>query len=99
MTNQQIIAKEAVRNGIFTEEEVTEMMEAGDEIPLHTLQGWRIRKCKVKKGEHGLETRLWKRKNRKMSKEENEEETEEHRDFYMTKAYLFTDDQVEEINE
>jgi len=43
MTNEQIIANVAISEGIYTEEEVNNMIEVGKEIPLHTLQGWNAR--------------------------------------------------------
>lgn len=102
MTNEQIIANVAISEGIYTEEEINEMLEAGKEIPLHTLQGWNERgkiigkRIKIKKGEHGIETRLWRKKNEK-SKEEEEMSGEEvlNKEFYLAKSYLFRYDQVE----
>lgn len=99
MTNQQIIASVAVEKGIYTAQEIEEMCEAGRDIPLHTLQGWHARKYRVKKGEHGIETRLWKKKSGKNATDQDEEESvspADQRNFYLTKAYLFTADQVEE---
>ena len=108
MTNEQIIANVAISEGIFTEEEVEAMIEAGKELPLHTLQGWSARgkrlgngkTYKLKKGEHGIETRLWKKKD-KNYKSEDESSDEEglptNRDFYLAKSFLFRADQVEII--
>ena len=48
---------------VYGEDTVMEMIQNGIEIPLHTLQGWASRgPYKIKKGEHGIETRLWKKK-------------------------------------
>lgn len=91
MTNNQIIMLEmATRN--ITED-------------LHTFQMWKNLGFKVKKGEHGIETRLWKYNPK--NKEKNTEELPENADeetkqkysngFYLAKAYLFTRSQVEKI--
>lgn len=45
-----------------------------------------------KKGEHGLETRLWKK-----TKPKKDSDDESH--FFMCKAYLFKLSQVERIKE
>ena len=64
MNNEQIIYEVAV--GLFGEEAVENMLEEHGEIPLHTMQGWAMRgNYRVKKGEHGIECRLWKKKKNK----------------------------------
>ncbi len=94
MTNEQIIADVAISAGLYTEKEIVELIEAGKEIPLHTFKGWTARgPYKIKAGEHGIETRLWKKKNKK--KDDKGEEVEPKTDFYLAKAYLFSSDQVE----
>ncbi len=102
MTNDQIIADIAVT--IYGEDAVTTMLEHGEDIPLHTIKGWAARgPFRIKKGEHGLETRLWKKRKRKDKdiSSDDEETTEEasNRDFYMVKAFLFRADQVERVAE
>lgn len=93
MTNNQIIMLEmATRN--ITEE-------------LHTFQMWKSLGFKVKKGEHGIETRLWKynpknkEQNKKDMPEDADEETKKkyNNGFYLAKAFLFTKSQVERIEE
>ena len=90
MNNEQIIANIAIESGYLTPERVEELINDGQEIPLHTLQGWAHRGFDIKKGEHGIEARIW-RKRDKNKKEDNEVE---NRDFYLTKAFLFTADQT-----
>lgn len=101
MTNEQIIADIAA--SIYGEDAVLNMIESGEDIPLHTVKGWAARgPFRVKKGEHGLETRLWKKRKKKdVSSDDDEEQSEEttNRDFYMAKAFLFRGDQVEIVNE
>lgn len=101
MTNEQIITDIAMT--IYGEDAVMKMLEDGIEIPLHTLQGWAARgPYKIKKGEHGIETRLWKKRKHKKNDEEaspNEEASEipNNRDFYLCKAFLFRIDQIERV--
>lgn len=91
MTNEKIIADAAVSAGLYTEEEVSEMINSGKEIPLHTLSGWSSRgKYKIKAGEHGIETRLWKKKIVSSGEKGNS-----NKGFYLAKAYLFTESQIE----
>ena len=98
MTNEQIIADIATL--IYGEEAVSAMIENGEDIPLHTVKGWEARgPYRIKKGEHGIETRLWKKRKKKngSSDEEPSEEASLNRDFYMAKAFLFRKDQIELI--
>ncbi len=46
-----------------------------------------------RKGERGIECKLWKKKTSK--KDDEDKETSENEDFYLTKSYLFSKDQVE----
>ncbi len=98
MTNQQIIADIAV--AIYGEDAVRNMIECGEEIPLHTARGWLARGFRVKEGKKGLETRLWKKK-RSSSSVEEKEKTDKDSDegFYLAKAFLFRRDQIEAISE
>lgn len=102
MTNEQIIADIAAT--IYGEDTVMTMLATGEDIPLHTLKGWAARgPFRVKKGEHGLETKLWKKRKRidKDVSEDENETTEEstNKDFYMAKAFLFRADQVELVTD
>ena len=95
MTNEQIIAEIAIQ--IYGEDAVMDMINRGIEIPLHTVQGWAVRgPYKIKKGEHGIETRLWKKKNRKNGENDNSENSLKP-EFCLCKAYLFCAEQVEKI--
>ena len=92
MTNTQII--EGVARSIYGDEVVDNMISSGMEIPLHTVQGWNSRgSYRVKKGEHGIETRLWKKKT---AKDTDDEGTDQG--FYLAKSYLFTSMQVEKAD-
>ena len=97
MNNEQIIANVAIEAGLYTEDQIKNMVESGREIPLHTLSGWSYRGMKVKKDEHGIECRLWKRKKKGEKIDDTEEGTEQDidRSFYLARAYLFTESQVE----
>ena len=91
MTNAEIIMLEmATRN--ITEE-------------LHTFQKWQSLGFKVKKGEHGIETRLWKYNPKRTEQNDVPEDADEETKkkyksgFYLAKAYLFRESQVERIEE
>lgn len=86
MTNEEIIARKAISEGLFTEEEAICMIRNDKDIPLHTSRGWKERGYRVKKGEKGVTCQLWKRKNG-LGEDESE--------FYQTKSFLFRGDQVE----
>ena len=95
MTNEQIIIQ--IAESVFGEDTVISMIENGEDIPLHTLQRWNDKGFRVKKGEHGLETRLWKKRKKKASSDAEEESASEepaNRNFYMARAYLYRGDQV-----
>ena len=92
MTNSQII--EGVARSIYGNEAVDSMISSGTEIPLHTVQGWNARgSYRVKKGEHGVETKLWKKK-----KPKDTDDGDIDQGFYLAKAYLFTINQVEKAD-
>lgn len=84
MKNQEIIAKAAVNTGLLTAEEAERLLRSGEDIPLHTLQGWRLRgDYKVKDGVKPFEVKLWKK--------------QEDGRFYLAKAYLYSEEQVQRI--
>lgn len=84
MKNKEIIANSAVRAGVLTAEQAVDMVERDEDIPFHTLQGWKLRgNYKVKKGEEGTEVKLWRKK-------------EDGSGFYLAKSYLYGKDQVEQ---
>lgn len=94
MTNQQIITD--IAREIYGDEAVENMLEEGKEIPLHTLKGWALRgPYRIKKGEHGIETRLWQRRKGKLVNEESADDAENPADFVLVKSYLFREDQIE----
>ena len=96
MNNEKII--EEIAMTIYGEDTVRQMIERGEEIPLHTVKGWAARgPYRVKKGEHGLETRLWKRRKGRTQEdgEEPKEGEADNKGFYLCKAFLFSAEQVE----
>jgi hypothetical protein len=81
MKNQEIIAKAAVQAGLLPADEAKRMIEAGEDIPMHTLQGWKLRgNYHVKEDAEPLEVKLWKR--------------QEDGRFYLAKAYLYSKEQI-----
>ena len=107
MNNDEIIANVAISKGLLTPDEINDLLEAGKEIPLHTFRGWEAAgkragvTYRIKKGEHGIETKLWKKKMTKKTDSDTEDPaTGDTKDeFYLAKAYLFWKDQVEEAVE
>ncbi len=99
MNNATIIANEAVASGFFTEEQIDELISEGQDIPFHTYSIWKKYFGMVpKKGSHGWECKLWRKKDRKSDvKEDDISEEERKRDFYLTKSFLFHSSQVETI--
>ncbi len=83
MNNEQIIANIAIETGYMTKQEVEELQNNGEEIPLHTVQGWSKRGYNIKPGEHGVETKLWRKR-------------QGNNEFYLTKSFLFRKDQLME---
>ena len=100
MTNTEIIINEALANGLYTEEQIENILASGHMIPLHTFKVWKDNGYIVKKGEHArITTRLWKFTSKAKKSEEADENTEgtENNHYYLAKAFLFTADQVEKI--
>ena len=83
MKNKEIIAHAAVRAGVLTADQGAYMVEQVMEILFHTLQGWKLRGAyNLKKEEKGTEVKLWRKK-------------EDGSGFYLAKAYLYRQDQLE----
>lgn len=81
MKNQEIIANAAVQIGLLSEDEAKRRVQVGEDIPLHTLQGWKLRgNYHVKEDAEPLEVKLWKR--------------QEDGRFYLAKAYLYSKEQM-----
>lgn len=97
MTNEKIIFDIAAT--LWGIDVVQDMIIKGKDIPLHTLQNWSDRGYRVKKGEHGIETRLWKKRKSKDVLEEDADQISNNNNFYLTKAFLFRGDQVIKIDE
>ena len=81
LKNQEIIANAAVRIGLLTAEKAKQMLDAGEDIPLHTVQGWNLRgNYRIKDNAEPVEVKLWKK--------------QEDGKFYLAKAYLYSEDQM-----
>ena len=97
MTNQDLIIATAIENNIYTEDEIKKILQEKNELPFHTIMGWKERspnkyEYRIKKGEHGVPTKLWKKK---VKKDDND--SDKNNNYYLTKAFLFTEKQVELI--
>ncbi len=99
MTNLEIICNEAIINGIYTAEEIEDMLAQGIEPALHTYTGWRARGKVVRHGEKGIETKLWKKRSTKKTGEQDTDDENEqvNESFYLAKAFLFCEAQVDDI--
>lgn len=104
MTNSKIIYNAALNHG-FTEEQLTQLMEAykGD-LPFHTFQEWKSRGYSVKKGEHALFTAdLWKYTTKPskaavaQAEAAGKDAPEENPHYYKKLSHLFSFSQVQPI--
>ena len=97
MTNYEIIRREAIDNGIYSEEEVERFEMQMLDLPLHTFAFWKKHGYYVKSGEKAvIRTRLWKLKNTK-KKDEIPDDVDPIADpshFFLASAYLFDISQV-----
>lgn len=85
MKNKEIIARAAVAAGVLTSEDAEEMVNRGEDIPFHTIQGWNLRgDYRVKEGEEGMKVKLWRKKEGKEK-------------FYLAKAFLYRENQLIKI--
>ena len=83
MKNDEIIEK--IARDVYGDAMIDAIIENGDEIPLHVIQVWRKKGYRVRKGQKGIGCKLWRRRRG----EEN------YGQFYLSKAYLFSQEQVE----
>lgn len=110
MTNNEIIYREAIAAGIYTQEEADQIIAQSGRLPLHTFQEWKRMGYSVKKGEHAaLACNLWKFTNKpgKAAKAlrdaaadlaqatGQDEQNDPH--YYMARAYLFAWSQVKPL--
>lgn len=84
MTNKERIIEAAILKGIYTPEEIQNMLENGEEIPLHTEKKWLKKGKKVKKDmeDKGVKTKLW------LKSRENEK-------YFLVDVTLYSDKMVE----
>lgn len=98
MNNIEIIANEALAHGLYTAEQIAEIIEKEGCLPLHTYSVWKKQYgLTVKPGERAaITTKLWKKRTKKKDKMEEEKSGN---DFYLCKSFLFRQDQVEKMEE
>lgn len=67
--------------------------------PIHTYAGWREQGYQVKRGQKAIATfNIWKCAKKKKKEKENEEDSEEKKEYmFLTKAFFFSQKQVEKI--
>ena len=107
MTNEQIIFNNSLQlmdDGIIgttgriitVENENGEKAEIQEPEPIHTYQAWKCMGYQVKRGQKAKASfQIWKHTIKKAT-EKNEEDEEK---MFMTKAFFFTFDQVEPIEQ
>lgn len=100
MTNMEIVAHEAIMNNIYTKEQIESMALAMQDFGLHTYGEWKKLGYQVRKGEKAkIATHLWKKSKKPEYEEAENGKVKKNQRFYLCKAYLFTRDQVEKIEE
>ena len=109
MTNEEIIVEAALASGLYTEEQVAAIMEAGGELPLHTFATWKEKRFVPRKGSKGLKVRLWRHRVKKEAGDVSDPDTlnpfdlnapdPEKGGYYMVTAALFDVSQVQRIKE
>ena len=100
MTNFQIIIRDAINSNLYTAEQIDDMLASGVSLPLHTFQEWKNRGYSVRKGEKAAMTSvIWRaKKNKKVEVMADDLDIPSDTvDFYMHKAFFFTDKQVEKL--
>lgn len=67
--------------------------------PIHTYAGWREHGYQVKRGQKAIATfNIWKCAKKRKKEKENEENSEEKKEYmFLTKAFFFSQKQVEKI--
>ena len=88
-------------HGLYTPEQIEDCIRSGHHIPLHTYRVWKEAGYRVKKGEHAkVTTMLWKYTMDHKEVHEGEEVDGVNRPhYYLSKAFLFDQDQVEKMEE
>lgn len=107
MTNEQIIFQNSLQlmdDGIIgttgrtitVENEQGEKFEMQEPEPIHTYQAWKCLGYQVKRGQKAKASFLiWKHTVKKAKEQQDEDEEK----MFMTKAFFFTFDQVEPIEQ
>lgn len=99
MNNEQLIVAAAIGHGLYSEEEVEEILEEQGTLPVHSFSIWKTLGFVPKKGSHGFEAYLWKKKQNKKT-DDKEDATEENKnDFVKVKTVLFDISQCEPMKE
>ena len=98
MTNLEIISKELVEKGLYTENELEMKYLENGQLPVATYQEWQKRGYQVKRGEKSIVIFIWKHKDKKIKKENTDEEEIIPEKFIKVKAFFFTEIQVQEKN-
>lgn len=98
MNNEQMIVAAAIKYGLYTEEQIDKILEEQGTLPVHSFGIWKTLGFVPKKGSHGYEAYLWKKKTKKQPDEDEEVTEDIKKDFVKVKTFLFDIRQVESLN-
>lgn len=102
MTNLEIITNAAIAAELYTEDEAKTIISERGELPIHTYTQWRKMGYQVKRGEKSaLVCDLWRWKEEKteVTTKDGKAEDIDTSHHYKQKAYLFTVQQVEKVQQ
>ncbi|WP_029324746.1 hypothetical protein [Butyrivibrio sp. AE3004] len=99
MRNEQIIAQAAVENNIISQLQAVEMLDnnEGNKIPLHTAAMWKSMgrekgiEYRIREDATGIPVKLWK-------KRKSDTATDKY-EFYLSKAILYSEKDIEIVSD
>lgn len=102
MTNLEIITNAAIAAELYTEDEAKTIISERGELPIHTYTQWRKMGYQVKRGEKSAlicDLWRWKEEKTEVTTKDGKAEDIDTSHHYKQKAYLFTVQQVEKVQQ
>lgn len=102
MTNFDIIASGAIAAGIYTEDQIQQIISNTGDLPLHTFAEWKRMGFSVKKGAKAILSCYiwrWNSKTESLPMKDGTEQEVDASHYYKKRVYFFGLDQVERITE
>jgi hypothetical protein len=102
MTNFDIIASGAIAAGLYTEDQIQQIINTTGDLPLHTFAEWKRLGYAVKKGAKAIlscDIWRWNAKTETIPMKDGEDRECDASHYYKKRAYFFGQDQVEKISE